>query len=528
MDDIRKPEIKKDPELRWFQGDALNAILAYFRKTEGRSNPLVVAPTGSGKSFIIAGFCQLVREQWPDQKILILSHVKEILSQNKKTIEALMPNEKIGVWSAGLNSKNIKPITIASVQSAYNHPDKFTDFNIVLVDECHLIPHKGQGRYRTLLQSWNKPIVGFTATPFRLGAGYLHLGEGAFFDEIVYNITIKQLIEEGYLCKVTQKATNERLNPEGIRKQGGDFVIKELALKFNREAITRKIIKELLQYRKSRKKWLLFAVDIAHAENIARLLNEEGIWTEAVHSKMKAGARDRAVERFKKDPRLQCLVSVAVLTTGFDAPSVDLVGLLRPTSSPVLHVQIIGRGLRPFPGKENCLVLDFAGNLMRNGPIDAPVIKVAKGDGTGEPIMKECPECFEIVHAAVRVCPSCGEPFQFQHHLHATSGNRAVLSEPEWHNVLSVDYDAYHARSGFWMLRVKYNCGLRMFSEYIGLEHTGYAHYRAKHWWRRRYPTPEIPETVADALARVNDLREPTRILVDESGRYPKIKEQEM
>lgn len=512
--------------LRKYQQEAIDSIFQYFYKTKGKKNPLVVAPTGSGKSYIIAGFCQQVRENWPDQRILILSHVKEIISQDKKAIKTFLPNEKIGIWSAGLNKKKINMITLGSIQSAYNNIDVFKEnFDIVLVDECHLIPHRGQGRYRTLLNELEKPIVGFTATPFRLGTGFLHIGEGSMFDEICYNITIKQLMEEGRLCQVTQKATTERLNAEGIKKSGGDFVIRELSSAFDREAITKNIVKELATYKETRKKWLVFCIDIAHAESVTKELKENGINAMAVHSKSRG--RSKIIKQFNEDKKLQALVSVAVLTTGFDSPAVDLVALLRPTSSPVLHVQIIGRGLRPHPGKENCLVLDFAGNLMRNGPIDNPQIRVAHGDGTGEAVMKECHECFELVHAAVKICPCCNHEFQFRHNLNSNSSDRSVLSEPEWFNVISTNFEAYFARSGKWMLKVSHNCGLRRFHEYIAIEHNGYAKYRAKHWWSRRHPEP-MPNTVADALATARDLITPRRILVDESGKYPEIKKQEL
>ena len=512
--------------LRWYQQAALDSIFEYFKKVKGKLNPLVVAPTGSGKSFIIAGFCQHVRENWPSQRILILSHVKEILTQDLKAIQAFLPDENIGIWSAGLKQKEVEPITIASIQSAYNSIEVFQkNFDIVLVDECHLIPHRGQGRYRTLLESLGKPTVGFTATPFRLGTGYLHIGEGSLFDQICYNITIKQLIEEGHLCNVTAKATKERLNPEGIKKSGGDYVIKDMALKFDREEITKRIIEELVVYKDSRKKWLLFAVNIEHAEHITALLKENGIEAEGIHNKVKN--RTPIIKRFKTDPDLQALVSVAVLTTGFDAPEVDLIGLLRPTSSPVLHIQIIGRGLRPFPGKENCLVLDFAGNLIKNGPIDAPQIRVGFGDGTGDPIMKECPECYEIVHAAVKICPCCNHEFEFQHNLHTDASGRSVLSEPEWFDVLSTGYSEYFSKTGKWMLRVSYNCGITNFNEYIAVEHGGYARHRAKHWWARRHPDP-MPATAKEAYEMSGDLNSPNRILVDDSGKYPEIKKQEL
>jgi len=512
-------------ELRPYQKEALEAIWKYFY-SGSKGNPLVVAPTGSGKSLIIAGFCEQVQKKWPGQRILILSHVKEILTQNKAAIQKLLPDIKVGIYVAGLNRKDIAPVTLASIQSAYNAQEIFKEnFDVILVDEAHLIPHRGEGRYRTLLQLLNKPTVGFTATPFRLGTGYLHIGEGALFDQIIYNIRINDLIKMGHLCPVAAKGTHNPMDPTDIRKSGGDYVVSALAERFDKVAITEKICNELLVYKNLRKKWLLFAIDIEHAEHIANTLNRKGIITAAIHSNIKNKERDRIIHRFKSSLPLQALVSVAVLTTGFDAPQVDLIGLLRPTSSPVLHVQIIGRGLRPAPDKKDCLVLDFAGNLLRNGPIDNPDIRTC-GNGSGEPIMKMCENCFEIVYAAVKICPVCGYEFLFEHHLHSTFDQDAnVLSAIEWHKVDWAEYEEYLARSGKLMLKVTYHCGLRTFSEYIAVEHTGYARYRAQHWWQRRHKVP-LPNTVKETLPFVQELRTPGEILVDEQGKYPAIKEQ--
>jgi len=503
-----------------FQSEAIQSVFNYFYKG-GKGNPLVVAPTGSGKSVIIACFCEEVVRRWSRQKILVISHVKEILRQNYEAICKQLPNKEIGLYSAGLKSKIIKDITVAGIQSIYNKPELFDLFDIILVDECHTIPHKKNGMYHKFFDQVEKPVIGFTATPFRLGYGYLHLGDFKFFDDIVYTIPIKKLQREGYLCQLTAKGTKRRLQADKIRKQGGDYILSELSLAFDRDRITKDIISELILYKEIRKKWLLFAIDIEHAEHITQELIKNDIMANFVHSKMIQN-RDEVIQDFKKS-KYQALVSVAVLTTGFDDPEIDLIGLLRPTASPVLHVQIIGRGLRISPKKENCLVLDFAGNLMRNGPIDAPVIKL-KGKGTGEPIMKECDNCWEIVHAAVRICPACGQKFKFKHKLSATAKDREVLTFEEWHEVTDVKYFNYTGSKDIPMLKVSYFCGLRRFSEYVCLQHNGYAKHKAHHWWMRR-SQEDPPETAQEALELSPLLIRPKSILVDESGKYDNIKE---
>jgi len=509
-------------KLRDYQQEAIQAIFKYFYSGK-TGNPLVVAPTGSGKTIIISGLCKHVSDNWPGQRILIVSHVKEILRQNYEAMKKHLVNKEIGLYSAGLNSKTLQDITIAGIQSIYNKPELFDNFDIIIVDEAHTIPHTKNGMYHKFFKQVEKPVIGFTATPFRLGTGYLHQGLGAFFDDIVYTIPIKKLQDAGYLCKLSSKGTKKRLDATDMRKQAGDYILKELSIAFDREAITTDIVKELLNYRLLRKKWLLFAIDISHCNNICQELDSAGIKVRVVHSKLSNQQRDENIEAFKKG-HIQALVSVAVLTVGFDAPDVDLIGLLRPTASPVLHVQIIGRGLRPFPGKDDCLILDFAGNLRRNGPIDAPVIKV-KGKGTGEAIMKECNNCYEIVHAAVRICPCCNKAFEFRHKLSSKYSTKEITASVNWHTVDEVKYFRYVGAKKIPMLKVRYSCGLRTFNEYVCLEHSGYAQHKAHHWWRRR-SREASPDTSQQALELVHTLEKPKEILVHEGGKFPTIQDQ--
>jgi len=511
-------------KLRAYQQEALDAIFAYFYAKKG-GNPLCVAPTGSGKSIILSGFCNHVLSHWPEQKILVISHVKEILEQNYTAIAEHCPKTQISFYSAGLKEKKLSQITIAGIQSIYKKTNLFQEFDIILIDECHAIPHAGMGRYRQFLLDIDRPVIGFTATPFRTGGGYLHIGDGALFDEIVYTIQIGKLIKQRFLCPLTSKAPVQKMNSDKLKIRMGDYILKELSACFDTETLTKQIIQELLQYEQLRKKWLIFAIDIKHAEHIAQQLNECGIKTCCVHSKMK---KDRAqiIQDFKTGA-YQALVNVSVLTTGFDCPEIDLIALLRPTASPVLHVQTIGRGLRIAEGKEDCLVLDFAGNLMRNGPINNPVVTVATKTGAGEAIMKECPNCAELVPAAVRTCPACNHTFVFQSKLTAQAASSSVVYfQPEWHKVTEISYVSHSTRKGQKTLKVIYKCGLRTFAEHICVEHFGYPRYKAVHWWTRR-KGKELPKTVNEALQKTYQLMTPYKLLIDESQKYPRILNQE-
>lgn len=510
----------------WYQDKANDAIFNFFNNGS-KGNPLVTAPTGSGKSVMIADFCRRVKEKWPSQRILVLAHDAEILVQDHKSIERQNPSYKIGLYSAGLKSRTIESITVAGIQSAYKKPELFNHFDIVLLDEAHTVSYDPKSMYRKFLNALGKRVVGFTATPFRLGTGYLHIGKDAMFSDIVFTISIETLQKEKKLCNITSKQPLITLDASQIKKQEGDFIIKELSMAFDRELITTEIVQELVQYKDVRKKWMVYAIDIDHAEHITESLNNAGIKTAVLHSKLKVG-RNIILDKFRAG-KYQAVVSVAMLTTGVDIPEVDLIVLLRPTSSPVLHVQIIGRGMRINPADidADCLVLDFAGNLLRNGPIDSPVIKL-KGKGGGEAIMKVCEGCNEIVPIATRTCKICGATFEFKHGLSAEASQDAVMAVVEWHKVDDVTYDVRpSAKNGTPLLWVYYQCGLRQFKESVCIEHRGHARTFAKRWWERRSSLAGVPDTASEACNLKNSLKRPIRIKVDESGKYNSIKEHE-
>jgi len=494
-----------------FQQDAIDSIFTFFQTSKG--NPLIVAPTGSGKSIIIACFCQQVIEKWPKQNILIISHIQTILEQNHIAIKKQCSDLcKIAVYSAGLKSKQIQQITIAGIQSIYDKPELFERFNLILIDECHLIPPGKLGRYHQLFQHLQRPIIGFTATPFRLGSGYLHKHKEALFADIAYTITISELQKRGFLCRLATKGTIEKLDSRDIKKTGGDYNIGALSLKFDRKEITRRIVQELLHYKDYRKQWLIFGIDITHVEHIAEELNRQGIKTASVHSK-KTAQLHQTINDFKQR-KYQALVSVAMLTTGFNVPTVDLIALLRPTSSPTLHVQIIGRGLRIASNKEDCLILDFAGNTIRNGDINDPTIRI-KGNGNNDPIMKQCEQCFEIVHSAVKICSKCGYTFKFQHHL---TEKPQIVDDPinnAWKKVQKVTYHLHIAKKTRTpTLLVKYMAEYILYKEYICLEHFGYAQQKAQRWWSQRCEKAIIPQTIAEALELTDLLYKPKQILI--------------
>ena len=517
-------------DLRPYQEPIAPKVFKYLRNNKGK-NPLVAAPTGSGKTVILAEIVRQALEIWPDVCIVVLSHVKEILEQDRKALSFHL-NRKIGVYSVGLGTRDIQQVTVAGIQSVHKKADLFNSPKLlVIIDECHLIPPGNDTMYRRFLLGLDvKRVIGLTATPFRLKGGYIYGQPDSIFDDCVVDLTTKarflKLIKDGYLCKLKATATHIELDPKDIRTIGGDFDNKQLSNKFDVKSITKRAVTEIIKTGANYKKWLLFAIDIEHAEHIAEELSEQGIPTMVVHSKMEFD-RSTVIEHYKSGT-FRAIVNVNVLTTGFDDPEIDLIALLRPTKSPVIHVQTIGRGLRIAPNKDHCLILDFAGNTERLGPInDITVKKPKKGKKGGEPITKRCPACDTIHAPAVRVCEWCGHKFVFKTELVGQSSSSDIIagSGPSWYKVDDVIYTIHRKASSPDMMKVTYKCGLRSFQEYICVEHKGYAGHRAHHWLT--YRGMNDVQNTSWVVMNAHLLMKPTRIYLDTSGRYPTFKDYE-
>ncbi len=521
-------------EARWYQKEADDALMASVE--DKACHPIVVAPTGSGKSFMICNFIDSYLTKNPEAKILVLSHIKEILEQDFDALEEFFYGIEIGLYSVGLDSREVKKITVAGIQSVWRKPKLFKNVSIVIIDECHLVTIDENGMYRKFLSKLNAQYIGFTATHFRLGHGYIHKGEGALFNHIAYDMSkpeiFNRLVEEGYLAKLITKATIMKMDTTGIQTRAKDFAIDQLSHRFDRLAVTDIAVDEVIEFGFNYKKWLIFAIDIDHAEHITKALCERGINAAVVHSKMGDNNRDAVVEGFRRGD-YRAVVNVDILTMGLDIPDIDLIVLLRPTQSPVFHVQSTGRGLRPCPPvKTHCLVLDFAGNTKRLGPInDVRVTQKEKSDGTGEPIVKECPGCQALVHPSVKFCDVCGHEFLFKTNLTVEAATDEIVKEteplkPQWHPVTSIRYDLHEKVGMPTSLKVSYRVGLQTVNEWVCYDHDKYAKYKADNWVRFRSPQgmPE-PEDVHQLYEWATWLKQPIEILIDFTGSFPLIKD---
>lgn len=517
---------------RSYQVEAVSSLYQYFSTQNG--NPVLALPTGTGKSVIIAMFLQSIYYQFPGQRVMVLTHVKELIQQNYEKLMSLWPAAPAGVYSAGLNRRDLhRKITFAGIGSVAKKANLFGHVDIVIIDEAHLVSPNDETMYQAFLNALREvnpylKVVGLTATPWRLGTG--RITDDGIFTDVCFDITglhaFNRLIAEGYLAPLVPRQTKQMLDTEGIHMRGGEFVQSELQHAVDKYVITQAALRETLELGFDRKHWLIFASGVEHACHIADMLNDMGIPTVAIHSKMGDAQRDQAILDFKAG-KYRAAVNNNVLTTGFDFPAIDLIVVLRPTASTVLWVQMLGRGTRPCEGKENCLVLDFAGNTRRLGPINDPVIPRKKGSKAGgEAPVKLCGSCATYNHASVTHCTYCGAEFTFQVKIEKTAASDQLLrGDAPVVEVFKVDHITYstHEKAGRPpMMKVTYYCGLRSFSEYVCIQHDGFAQRKARQWWRER-SSAAFPQSTADALVVADTLVPATHLRVWVNKQYPEI-----
>ncbi len=497
--------------LRPYQIEAVSAVYDHLRTRD--DNPCVVIPTAGGKTPVMATICRDAVQQW-DGRVLILAHVKELLEQAVDKLHVMAPDlwNQIGVYSAGLKSRDTEhPIIVAGIQSVYRRAAEMDRFDLILIDEAHMIPPDGEGMYRRFLAEAkvvnpNVRLIGLTATPYRMTTGII-CGPDNLLNHICYEVGVRELIVQGYLCPLRSKAGKRKVDTSRLHIRGGEFIAGEVEQLMDDDSLVRSACREIVEYTQDRRSVLIFAAGVQHALHVQRVLTEGGHDCGFVHAETLPFDRAETLKRFRNG-ELQYLVNVNVLTTGFDAPNMDCVALLRPTNSPGLYYQMVGRGFRLHPGKTDCLVLDFGGNILRHGPVDDLRIK-DPGQGDGEAPAKECPECQAVIHAAYAICPECGHEFppprREQHdHQASTAGILSgEITETE-HEVQDVYFSVHikrnapedHPRT----MRVDYRCGFNDYhSEWVCVEHTGYARAKAEAWWRQRSNEP-VPETAEQAV----------------------------
>ena len=411
--------------------------------------------------------------------------------------------------------KRESPVLVFNLQVS-GHPSYFA--NGIAAHNCHLVAHKDEGGYRTLLADLkvinpNLRIIGLTASPYRLGHGYI-TDKPAIFDALIEPVSIEELIFKGYLSTLRSKLTATKLEVDGVHKRGGEYIEAELQAAVDTKDKNVKVVREIIKLGAERKSWLIFCAGVAHAQHIAEALVAQGIIAECVTGETPSNERDRMLTEFKAGT-IQALTNANVLTTGFDAPMIDLIAMLRPTMSPGLYVQMAGRGLRIADGKTDCLVLDFAGVVEQHGPITAVRPPPKKGDKVGEAPVKVCDNCQEICHLSARECPACGTPFpepvrpalKLSHlDIMGVEGTDLDVTAWTWRKHLS-------RASGKEMLSLTYYGGLSDLpvTEYLAVMHDGYAGEKS----RRLLSHIAVKASVLNEILKVTNLHEMAQLLTE-------------
>ena len=383
--------------LRPYQQEAVDRTVAHFRKT---SDPaLIVLPTGAGKSLVIAELARIARK-----KILVLAHVKELVEQNAEKYKSF--GLQASIFSAGLKQKSLlHQVTFASIQSLSRNLEQLNEhYSLVIIDECHRVSGEQDSQYQKVivaLKAYNPQlkVLGLTATPYRMGMGWVYYrhyhgfvrGDKASpFRECIFELPLRYMIKHHYLTapKEVDAAISHydfsSLQSDSFGRYTADDM-NQLLEKHSRA--TKAIMQQVIQYSEQRQGIMIFAATVLHAKEVYGYLPEQQ--TALITGDTPNAERDRIILEFKQR-RLKYLVNVSVLTTGFDAPHVDFIAILRPTESVSLYQQIVGRGLRLSEGKTECLVIDYAGNGF---DLFYPEVGSKKGDSDNEPVQVLCPGC---------------------------------------------------------------------------------------------------------------------------------------
>lgn len=389
-------------QLRPYQQQAVDATIRHFKTTD--DSAVIVLPTGSGKSLVISELARLARH-----KILVLAHVKELVEQNHQKYQSY--DLSAGIYSAGLGRKQTQhQITFASIQSAAPNLDDFKDYySLLIIDECHRIGlsssnEQQKNQYQQLISHLQKTnprlkILGLTATPYRMGIGWIYqrhyhgfvrTEEPRPFVDCIYEMPLGLMIKQGFLTVPNLiDATISNYDFSSLNANSfGDYQageVNSLLTKYAR--VTKAIIEQVVELGEKRRGIMIFAATTAHAREILGYLDNQQ--AAMILGDTDNNERDQIIEDFKQQ-KIKYLVNVAVLTTGFDAPHVDFIAILRPTQSLSLFQQIIGRGLRLAPNKDDCLIIDYAGSGF---DIYSPEVGSAKPSSDSVAVLVNCPIC---------------------------------------------------------------------------------------------------------------------------------------
>lgn len=526
-------------KLRYYQQEAIDSIINYLCTKDG--NPVASLATGTGKSIIIAELSRIFREKW-GARVCICTHVSDLVAQNHAEYVELTGDLTAGIYSSGLKLKQAAaPTLFCGIQSVFRNPYKIGKVDALIIDECHTISRKAESMWHKFINGLremqpNLRIIGLSATPFRLDSGSLVSGEGALFDDLVYEYGILDGIKDGFLSPLVPKSMATKYDRNSVGKRGGEFIESQAQKVVDVDELSESAVKEIIEYGVSRRTWMIFCQGVDHCYHIAEKINAAGFSCAVVTGDTPADERE-AIYSDLKNFKLRAVCSVAVMTTGTNIPPIDLIALLRMTESGGLLVQMAGRGTRLCDGKKDCLVLDFMENIRRHGPIDM-IRGKDKEKGDGVPPMKECPNCDTILHASIMQCPECGYEFPKPVATEPTIADDIaitsdqIVEEIEEHKITRVEYSRHVGKQGKPdTLRVRYFSGFtEICSEWVCLDHPlgSWARNNAESWWLKRDTNNTLGRCpfgidMAASYGNTGMLLVPKTLKIKKDGKYWRI-----
>jgi DNA repair protein RadD len=505
--------------------------------------------TAGGKTIVFSSLIKYYLERYPKMKTAILAHRQELVLQAADKLKKVWPLSygQIGIACKSLQKVVINaPIIIGTVQTLARR-DILNDIHLLIVDEVHHIPRFRNikpSQYQTFIEQLrgnypNLRILGVTATPYRLNQGYIYGHDGDLFDQLDYRIGMEDLINDGWLVPLRAKGV-ETLGEElsNVRiGQNGDYRLDDLSMVMEKPVHIESAVQAYRDYGEDRRSVLIFAITIEHAELLTNAFLRAGYRASLVHSKLDKLKRQQTLASFDKG-ELDFLVNVGVLTEGWDCPRVDLIIMTRPTLSPGLYVQMIGRGTRLFPDKKDLLVLDLVGNFQMHGQPWAPIVKEKKGPAI-PPNTKICPRCQEIVDIDAEYCPECDYEFPVK-----TGGGGKELIDAGTvvlHDlllgavndleakVLSWFLEGYNSRQGNYMARLALYTNIvpkKTLYHYLDFEGraSDFGKKKALAFWKKFSKNSTPPTSVEEACVRQHELNIPMTITIIKDKDFLKVK----
>lgn len=544
---------------RDYQEDAVQSFFDYYN-AGNKGNPIIVAATGAGKSLILAELIRKIMTGFAGQRVIMATHVANLVLQNAQKIIAQYPNCNLGIYSAGLGKKQPwADVIYGGIQSMYKYPEKFGKRDLLFIDECHLLSPQADGMYTKFIEGLKKQnpylkIVGLSATPWRQKGGSLINQEDAIFTDIIYDISLGYLIKRGYLTGLVGKSSIIQADLSGVKKIGGEFNLAQLEKAFDKEELTDAALDEVEQLAFDRKYFLFFCSGLDHCEHVAANLTARGWECYTITGSTTQKRREFLFNKFRKSHTRIALINNTVLTTGTDLPNADCLVFLRGTQSSALFIQICGRLARPIyadgydlltdagrlaaianGSKPSSLILDYGGNIQRFGAVDlieAPRSKSGiKSDEPTSPPQKICPNCRESLHVTVREC-HCGHIFDAPDRInHETSATTLAIMSTEMastkHKIVKTEYKSHVAKSGVPCLRVQYYDAMGFLaSDYIPFSQFGNIRKLADEWFCEVTDEEhhgKLPRNTEEALAVKHLYNSPSFIHLRKKGKYSEI-----